>query len=213
MHQRTVLHVGRVTLGKYRWPAGLIAMVILTSLACRSSRSGQPPLTPANAAIRDTTEAIVALRAAEPTLPGFQGYDAIAVNAFSQRSDDDVKLIVGRMYHDTSESISNGGRIRSRESYSRLGPEQVREALAGPAPVTRFSRSYFDTMLAETRSQVASDPPFARAINNAYDYSIFRWRDEWDNYTCIVDGFQARSSWCRHLVVFGLYDTLFVRDP
>lgn len=188
-----------------------IALLLIATLnaACATSKK---PTDLTTSQIRAVSDAVAAARREDPNAIAWNDYTAIAQNAFGGRSEQEVGLLVGRLYLDAASRIAQK---RPSGAYSGDGDQirrNVKQALSQPRPVTKFSKAYFDGLLADTMARVARDRDYECAVTTSAQYSRFQWDDAWDNYRCIIDGFDAPISQCRMLVLGDMVGTLQVFD-
>lgn len=200
---------------KLLWMGCLALLQAATLVGCRSSHppmtqppAERPPETPAHLKIRDLTDEIVRLRAAEPALRGFKDHEIIAGNAARGRSPQDIHLLEGRLYYEVLHRLERHAQLPKFPA--DVLKTAVRDELGKPQPVEKFSKAYFDELLAETKARAARDPDFKAAVDQSAGWVAYPWRDEWNDYACFVDGLRSPIYLCRFLVTFDLFETLDV---
>ena len=86
---------------------GVSFLVFLLAVAagCKSSSYSKPPAKPtaADQQLRDLSNSIIQVNNASPNLPGFQGFDTVAENAFRNRTEAEQDLLLGRLYYDSAQ--------------------------------------------------------------------------------------------------------------
>lgn len=153
--------------------------------------------------------AVGAVRAEKPNLIGLQDYDVMNRNAFSGRTEDDINLIVGRVYLDAASRLRQSTRTASYADNAQLRAA-VGRALSEHRPISKYSRAYFDNLLSDTKRRIASDEKYYCSVATSAQAARYAWDPAWDNYRCIVDGFETSISVCRALVLGDMVETLTV---
>lgn len=167
--QQLLPAVGEGTLFSRRDLGRLLGFSALVwGTGCRSTK---PPVdSEIHRELEDLAETVISLKSSDPSLPGLAAADQIAAVAFSSdRSAEDARILAGRLYLDAFDRLRSQreGRasVSSAQSVpSQLSRDRVREVLSGPIPEERFTRVYFDNLLAETRTRMDSDRSYRDRI-------------------------------------------------
>lgn len=161
-----------------------------TVLGCRSARRRNPERD-----VERVSDAVEELMRSEPTLPGIVSAEAVTLAAFGGRSEDDARVLAGRLYYEAVEHVSAVS-DSTDSAGSRYSRANVRRALAQPVPAERFGRSYFDGLLRDTRARMQDDLVFARQITNYSSQVAARERCR-----CTINGEDAACWKCLIVIV------------
>lgn len=185
-----------------------IISAVLTAVLFIGCTTSHVPSSDVHTRIQAIGNAVGAVRAEDPTLVGLQDYELINRNAFSGRTEEDVNLIVGRVYLDAATQIKGS---RPDGAYTPIDQTAaVRRALSQHRPVSKYSRSYFDDLLSDTKRRIATNEQYYCSVATSAQAARYTWNPAWDNYRCIVDGFEMPISACRALVLGDMVETLTI---
>lgn len=177
---------------------GSLRLLALASLTgCTTVAAPRP--SQADVSIRQATDALVALRSAEPGLAGFTYGDSIAANALRNRSRTDGDLLISRLYDDLSRHLESNAQPQGTNQ------ESVRALLAIPRPVGRRTAAYYDSLLSDTRRRIGADPSYRSRIERSGVASRLIWNNKWNDYQCIIDGVSWPMIACRAILLNGEY--------
>jgi len=137
--------------------------------------NGSITLPPANVPQTGTTtqldsviNEVVGLFNSDPNLPGIASGRALAANAFGSRSEEDARLLAGRLYDDAIQTMTavNSAK-RNSSSPSPFSSDNIRQALQTPFSAARVELPDFNGLVADTRMRMQSDAGFAQRINES----------------------------------------------
>jgi hypothetical protein len=115
---------------------------------------------------------VESLQNESPKPVGFEYTLPIVLNASSNRTPADLELLAGRLYYETYGRLAYAA--SSGLPSGDFSPNNLRSVLSGPLPTKGFSREYFDNLLQDTKTRVATDSEFRWKI----DDSINRAKNE-----------------------------------
>jgi hypothetical protein len=185
----------------------VLALLNIFSVACSSIHV---PPTQVHAQIRTIGDVIGTVRAENPTLTGLKDYDAISANAFSGRTDEEGELLIGRVYLNATQRLEASGNRELFGGSTEKLKDAIHRALSEHRPIERFSKQYFDDLLADTKRRVASDSEFRCAVATSAQQARYPGNNSWDDYKCMIDGIPWPRIACRTLILNDMADTVFV---
>lgn len=118
----------------------------------------------------------------EPNLPGILSGQAVVATAFEGRSDQDARILAGRLYYDAVQKITASDPT-GRTSQAQYSPENIHRSLEQPLSTVEFGKPRFDALMDDTRARMQNDPVFARQINEFSSHATSRV-----NCRCTVNG-------------------------
>jgi hypothetical protein len=102
-----------------------------------------------------------------PKLAGFEYAVPTILSASDQRTPEDLALLAGRLYYETYGRLAYAA--SSGLPSGDFSQNNLRSVLSGPLPTQGFSRDYFDNLLLDTKTRVATDSDFRRKIEDSTD--------------------------------------------
>jgi hypothetical protein len=157
-----------------------------------SSTAGVPGTVSTVNTVSDSVEQFIST---EPNLPGLVSARSIAANAFAGRSEQESRMLAGRLYSDASELMGKGG-TADQGAATRFSVDNIRRSLGSPLPADRYSKQYFDSLLRDTQAKTRSDPAFARRIDEASTAAMARM-----GCKCTINGEDAACWKCLVIIV------------
>jgi hypothetical protein len=164
--------------------------------------------------IDELLNVIVELKNESPNLPAFESIDKIINNAFSQRSMEDINLLQNRMYYEILQKSDAEYSINKYNKENMLKGDalksRIHDLLSKPISIDKFSREYFNKLIDDTKKNISSDSNYDETLNKISKQLANTWNPTWDTFKCNIDGVSSPISACRHLYVYGLYETFQV---